>query len=154
MNLEKKSDLPDKSTNGLRDKVGNIPDKLNQAVEEGAGNDVITAFQQMMFGITTAPISVCKILALKVLLLSNAARNRIISRAYKYAFVLSAVPLVQFLFDMEFRHIVAIIVNFVSSFALDRLINRHTDDVFKTTTKKAVVNSKVKSETDNDDVLI
>lgn len=144
MSDDKKESLRDK----LNAKKEELSNKTREAVENGAGNEVIEASQGMLEAVLTAPLAACKILTRQMLLLTPKMVSKITGRIYLLAGGLCAINLLIFVFNSDFRFIIHIAAIILAAFILDLLIRKQeiSDKALSPKASKRVQSSEDESD--------
>ena len=145
-------------TKKAKDQIRGIPEKVNNAIDEGKGNDVISAAQQMAATVLTAPLQACRILSQQILLLTTNERKTLSTRAYIYGFLMCGIMLIFLILDSNLAGILAVCACILGAFIADRVISSTQQNLHrpKPKTKQKVqadATSKTKSY-DDDDLII
>lgn len=142
-NSEKKS-LHDK----LYEKKKDIAEKAHTAVENGAGNEVISVSQQMLTSVFTAPLVACKTLTRQMLMLTPKMLSKISGRVYLLACILCAIDLLVFIFDSSFKLIMHMVAVVIAAFVFDLLLRKQesSDKTIRPKSPKRTTNSKDESD--------
>ena len=132
----------------MREKIANLPDSIDTAIEEGKGNDVILETQSIIYTIITSIFSSCRMASLRLFMLTPEQRKNVSSSAYLIAIISAGCICVDLIFDFNFETILLALMFLVGAYFSDLLIQSAV--LKEKHSKPAKKQKRTKSSTDDD----
>lgn len=130
MDLSKKDQQEqsaDKSTSIRRyisNKADAAKEKITNAIDDGTGNEVINASQDIINHLIVSPFDACKVLSRQVLFMSRKQRQSVIKQGYIIATIATLVAALSIVFDFTLAGLVHCVTFLPAAFILDILIRK------------------------------
>lgn len=132
-------------------KVASIPKSVQQSIDDGDGDGVIQAIQDMIRITVTAVFSSCRIISLRVCLLSNDDKNAICRVAYAISLFLLAVFIIVLFISFSWSTVLLGVECLLAAFVADRVIHATHVDLLRKGTKNRTTVSRKSQQSQYDD---
>lgn len=135
----------------LKDKVAELPNKVNTAIEEGKGNSLIENIQDVIYQLITAIFNSCHLASLQMYMLTNSQKKHIAKTIYLVAAVIAVGNLVELIWNLSLDPVIGAVAVMLSAYLADLLLQ--SSDLQKVTKNKNEHKAKEHQSSDNDDYL-
>lgn len=124
----------------LRDKVADLPNKVNTAIEEGKGNSLIESIQDVIYQLITSVFNSCRLASLQMCMLTATQKKKIVKTIYLSAGIVAVGSLIELVWELSFTPVVYALSIMLSAYLADLLLQ--SSDLQKITKKQNQTKSK------------
>lgn len=138
----------------IKNTLEKIPKNISEGIENGGGDEVIVATQDMLGSMLSAPDKSCQIVSQQIVLLTEDSVDAFVKKAYLYAAILSgSVVLQMLLFEFTWKLLIRAAVFILAAFTFDIVVRRNAR---KSESKKEsrVNKNRNNKQSSDDDIII
>lgn len=128
----------------LKDKVSNLPNTVDTAIEEGKANGVIEGIQDILQKLLSASFDSCRLASLKLFMLTAEQRKKLTGMLYLTAVIIAGLLCIDLVFEFKLETIILAGAFLLSAYLADLIVQKAVLKTKKRTTIKTKSKPKTK----------